>query len=77
LVAAGGVLVYAVCALTQAEGADLVNQFLNQRAGWRAEDLHGEGRLPHAIGRAAWPGVVLTPAHDGTDGFYFARLRAP
>jgi 16S rRNA (cytosine967-C5)-methyltransferase len=77
LVAPGGALIYAVCALTQAEGAERVTDFLSQRRGWRAVDLHDSGLLPAGVGRPAGDGVVLTPLHDGTDGFFFARLQAP
>lgn len=68
LVKPGGRLVYAVCALTRAEGAGQIEAFLARHDGWRAEPLslragriYGEGRL-------------LTPAHDGTDGFFIAAL---
>jgi 16S rRNA (cytosine967-C5)-methyltransferase len=30
-----------------------------------------------AGGRAAGSGRILTPAHDGTDGFFVARWHAP
>jgi 16S rRNA (cytosine967-C5)-methyltransferase len=76
LVVSGGALVYAVCALTRAEGADVVAQFLAERDGWRAEDLYTGGAMPVSVGRQVGGGVVLTPHHDATDGFFFARLRA-
>ena len=28
-------------------------------------------------GRAAGPGLLLSPGHDGTDGFFVARWRRP
>ncbi|TNE43997.1 MAG: RsmB/NOP family class I SAM-dependent RNA methyltransferase [Sphingomonadales bacterium] len=69
LVKPGGRLVYAVCSLTEEEGAMQVAAFLHRHEGWRSEDsnlpagrIHGDGRL-------------LTPAHDGTDGFFIAALR--
>lgn len=71
LVVPGGVLVYATCALTDREGRDQVGAFLVRHPGWVAEDLDMEAGRPHGGGR------LLTPAHDGTDGFYFARLRKP
>ena len=71
LVGPGGVLVYAVCSLLDAEGRDQVAAFLAERAGWRSEPL------PLAGGRARGAGWRLDPAHDGTDGFFLARLRAP
>jgi 16S rRNA (cytosine967-C5)-methyltransferase len=77
LVAPGGALVYAVCALTKAEGASVVGDFLAKHVGWTPVDLHTSGLLPGDIGRQAGDGIVLTPHHDGTDGFFFARLQAP
>lgn len=69
LVKPGGRLVYAVCSLTEDEGAMQAAAFLHRHEGWRSEDsnlpagrIHGDGRL-------------LTPAHDGTDGFFIAALR--
>lgn len=69
MVAPGGALVYAVCSLLEAEGRGQVNAFLEQQAGWQAEPI----TVP--AGRAYGPGLLLTPAHDGCDGFFFARLR--
>ena len=68
LLAPGGALVYATCALTDREGAGQVRGFLKRHDGWTAEPLGiGQGR-DHGDGR------LLTPGHDATDGFYFARL---
>lgn len=68
LVKPNGRLVYAVCALTEEEGAGQIAAFLARHPGWRAADpgisagrKYGEGRL-------------LSPAHDGTDGFFIAAL---
>ncbi|MGC4251122.1 MAG: RsmB/NOP family class I SAM-dependent RNA methyltransferase [Sphingobium sp.] len=69
LLAPGGALVYATCALTDKEGRDQVESFLQRHDGWIAEAI----ALP--LGRAHGPGWLLTPGRDGTDGFYFARLR--
>ncbi|AJR24735.1 MULTISPECIES: RsmB/NOP family class I SAM-dependent RNA methyltransferase [Sphingobium] len=69
LLAPGGLLVYATCALTDREGRDQVRAFLARHEGWMAEPAD----VP--TGRAHGDGLLLTPAHDGTDGFYFARLR--
>jgi len=71
LTRAGGTLVYIVCSLLDAEGADQVEAFLARHAGWRAAPLD----LP--AGRPRGVGVRLDPAHDGTDGFFVARLVAP
>ncbi|KTT70877.1 RsmB/NOP family class I SAM-dependent RNA methyltransferase [Sphingomonas endophytica] len=67
----GGALAYIVCSLLDGEGAAQVDAFLAANPGWQAEPL----ALP--FGRPHGPGLRLTPAHDGTDGFFVARLRAP
>ena len=69
LVRPGGLLVYATCALVDREGRDQVAAFLGRHEGWIAEPID----LP--VGRAHGDGLLLTPGHDGSDGFYFARLR--
>ncbi|BBD96722.1 RNA methyltransferase [Sphingobium amiense] len=69
LVAPGGWLVYATCALTDYEGRGQVDAFLSRHPGWTPEPL----ALP--AGRAHGAGWLLTPGHDGTDGFFFARMR--
>lgn len=69
LVAAGGALVYATCALTDREGKDQVEAFVARHGGWAAEPL------AFPVGRAHGAGRMLTPGHDGTDGFFFARMR--
>lgn len=71
LLAPGGTLVYAVCALTDREGRDQVQAFLDRHDGWTVETIET------AMGRSHGGGLLLTPGHDGTDGFYFARLRRP
>lgn len=71
LVKPGGALVYIVCSLLDAEGAGQVAAFLTRRRGWRAEPL----ALGAGTQRGA--GVRMTPASDGTDGFFVARLHAP
>ena len=67
----GGALTYIVCSLLDAEGPAQVAAFLDRRPGWSAEAPD----LP--LGRAHGAGWRLTPAHDGSDGFFVARLRAP
>lgn len=69
LLAPGGTLVYATCALTDREGRNQVEAFLTRNAGWTVDTP----TLP--LGRAHGPGWLLTPGHDGTDGFFLARLR--
>lgn len=68
LLAPGGLLVYATCALTDREGRDQVAEFLARHDGWRSV------ALPCSAGRAHGGGRLLTPAHDATDGFFFAGL---
>ncbi|WP_242126133.1 RsmB/NOP family class I SAM-dependent RNA methyltransferase [Sphingobium sp. Sx8-8] len=69
LLAPGGALIYATCALTDREGRDQVRAFRERHDGWTVE------RIEAAMGRPHGDGLLLTPGHDGTDGFYFARLR--
>lgn len=71
LVQPGGALVHVVCSLLDAEGAGQADAFLSRHPGWIAEPL----ALP--AGRARGVGYRLTPAHDGTDGFFVARLIRP
>ena len=71
LVRPGGALVYAVCSLLRREGAGQVEGFLGSRSGWAVQDI-----LTFA-GRRDGGGRLLTPGHDGTDGFFIARLVKP
>lgn len=73
LVAPGGKLIYAVCSIITREGRAQVDDFLNRNPGWTVDVRY----LPDGIGRAAGSGYLLTPAHDGCDGFFLARLTAP
>jgi 16S rRNA (cytosine967-C5)-methyltransferase len=73
LVAPGGKILYAVCSIIAREGRAQVDEFLNRHPGWTADSDY----LPTGIGRAAGLGFLLTPAHDGCDGFFLARLTAP
>lgn len=67
----GGALVYAVCSLLGREGAGQIESFLGSHSDWNVQDiLDGAGRLDGG-------GRLLTPAHDGTDGFFIARLVKP
>jgi 16S rRNA (cytosine967-C5)-methyltransferase len=65
----GGCIVYAVCSLLSREGADQIERFLQRHSSW----ISDEGPIP--AGRADGAGRLLTPGHDGTDGFFVARLR--
>ncbi|MGK6319785.1 RsmB/NOP family class I SAM-dependent RNA methyltransferase [Sphingomonas sp. DT-204] len=71
LVRPGGTLTYVVCSLLDAEGAGQVEAFLARHPGWTTEPFS----LP--VGRPRGPGLRLTPHHDGTDGFFVARLIRP
>ena len=71
LVRPGGRLVYVVCSLLREEGADPIEAFLSRHEGWSID------RPRLAAGRSCGAGILLTPAHDGTDGFFIARLAAP
>jgi 16S rRNA (cytosine967-C5)-methyltransferase len=68
LVKPGGHLVYAVCSLLTCEGRGQTDDFLQRSAGFVPE--------PPGVsaGRTEGAGLLLTPAHDGSDGFYLARL---
>jgi 16S rRNA (cytosine967-C5)-methyltransferase len=68
LVKPGGALVYAVCSLIKGEGEEQIKAFLSRHAGWSIAEIGFEQ------GRAAGSGRMLTPSHDGTDGFFVARL---
>jgi len=71
LVKPGGTLVYAVCSLIASEGASQVATFLGRHSSWSAQEALG------SIGRKDGDGRLLTPGHDGTDGFFVARLQRP
>ncbi len=71
LVKPGGALVYATCSVLSREGAGQAAAFLGRHSGWTAQEVGFDG------GRVEGPGRLLTPAHDGTDGFFVARLLAP
>ena len=68
LVKSGGRLVYAVCSLLDAEGGEQTEKFLERCPGWQEISID----LP--IGRQYRKGILLSPYHDGTDGFYFTSL---
>ena len=69
MVAPGGHLVYAVCSLLEQEGRGQMEQFFSSYDGWRG------AKISMPAGRAYGAGVLLTPHHDETDGFFFARLQ--
>ncbi len=69
MVKPNGYMVYAVCSLLSLEGAKQIDGFLRQNASWSAVDVAMDA------GRKDGAGYLLTPAHDGSDGFYLARLQ--
>jgi len=69
LTASGGVLVYAVCSLIEAEGEAQVAAFTARHPGFASEPV--DTVLPSVQRRH---GLYLLPV-DGLDGFYLARLR--
>lgn len=69
LVRPGGQLVYAVCSVLHDEGARRVDGLLAA-----APDRWQPQPLPFDAGVEAGAGRMLTPGHDGTDGFFVARL---
>ena len=70
LVRPGGHLVYAVCSLLAEEGRGQADA-LSGRSSLVPEPL------PISVGRPAGTGLLLSPAQDGTDGFFVARWRRP
>jgi 16S rRNA (cytosine967-C5)-methyltransferase len=66
----GGRLVYAVCSLLGEEGRDQA-QALSARSSLVPQPV------PLTAGRSAGAGRLLTPAADGTDGFFVACWQAP
>jgi 16S rRNA (cytosine967-C5)-methyltransferase len=66
----GGRLVYAVCSLLAEEGR-------GQADSWARRSSLVPEPLSMQAGRAAGLGRLLSPARDGTDGFFVARWRRP
>lgn len=68
LVRPGGRIVYVTCSLLDGEGAQQIDGFLRRHADWRADSLALGAGTPRGAG------LRLSPLHDGTDGFFIARL---
>lgn len=72
VVAAGGLLVYAVCSVDFREGPDQVELFLRSHPEWTLEPPV----LPQGLNLPLWQGALRTlPGPEGMDGFYAVRLR--
>jgi len=69
LVRPGGTLVYVVCSLLAEEGREQIANYLAANDAWTAE------AVDLVAGRESGDGWVLSPARDGTDGFFIARLK--
>lgn len=67
----GGHLVYAVCSLLADEGRGQAAAFEARHSAFVREDV------AIRAGRSAGPGLLLSPARDGTDGFFVARWWRP
>ena len=70
LVRPGGHLVYAVCSVLAEEGRAQA-----EALGRRSSLVSAPPAIP--AGRDAGPGLLLSPARDGTDGFFVARWQRP
>ena len=81
LVRPGGTLVYAVCSLLREEGQAQIERNLCGLEGWHISSINmpfgrnlSSSDVSSPPDRATGPvGLLLTPQHDGTDGFFFAR----
>ncbi len=71
LVKPGGRLIHIVCSLLDEEGPGQVSSFLERHPDWTARPIVLPAGTPHG------PGHRLTPARDGTDGFFVAALVRP
>ncbi len=71
LVRPGGRLVYAVCTLLDVEGADQAAGFLDRHPGWTTTETGLTAGVAIGAGRR------LSPATDGTDGFFVAAFVRP
>lgn len=65
----GGLLVYAVCSLLDVEGMHQFGASLTRHSA-----LTPQTRFSH-VGRMRGDGLLLTPAHDATDGFFIGAAR--
>lgn len=68
-VASGGVLVYAVCTFTRAEGPDQLKAFLARHKDFTVESPAGHAHVDETGAIRTWP------HRDNADGFFAVRLR--
>lgn len=73
LVRPGGRIIYVTCSLLDEEGAAQGDAFLARHPGWSTLSLDLPLDLP--LGRPHGIGTRLSPLHDGTDGFFIARMK--
>ena len=78
----GGRLVYVTCSVFAAENGEQVTAFADSHPEFRvlSREEMGAAATPGALGQVpvsatTGPGLLLTPASHGTDGFYVAVLR--
>jgi len=72
----GGLLVYAVCTFTRAEGADQVDAFLDRHPDFGSEPPPNHvGVNWNELREGDDPAVQTLPHRHGCDGFYMIRLR--
>jgi 16S rRNA (cytosine967-C5)-methyltransferase len=71
LVRPGGRLIYAVCSLLDEEGADQAAGLLARHPAWLAAETNFSAGVARGVGRR------LSPATDGTDGFFVAAFVRP
>ena len=68
LIRPGGTMTFVTCSVLDDEGQTRVEGFLQRHKGWSAQ----APAMP--LGRERGPGMRITPFHDGTDGFFVAKL---
>ena len=79
LVKPGGTLAYVTCSLLPQENDQQIEAFLEENRSFGELDAaaRAEGVLSRPVQsrhKAGKPGLLLTPAKHGTDGFYIALL---
>jgi 16S rRNA (cytosine967-C5)-methyltransferase len=74
----GGRLVYITCSVFEAENISQIDAFLSRSPDFGPLDHQSlwSGKFPARAEAARFlsPGILLSPARSGTDGFFFAAL---